>query len=58
VEAVDLGVEEHSDRQLDALHVAVGRLRLDLVLPRLHVVDYGLLDERDFEVEALAVDLR
>ncbi len=58
VQLADLRVEQHPHRQLDALHVAVGSLREDLVLPRLHVVDDRLLDEGQLQVVPLPVDLR
>jgi hypothetical protein len=51
-------VEENSDGELDTLHVPVGSLSEDLVFAGLDVVDDGGLDEGDFEVVTLAVDLR
>lgn len=58
VQFADLGVEEDPHGQLDALHVSIGSLSEDLVLPRLHVVDDGLLDEGQLQVVPLPVDLR
>ena len=57
VQFADFRVEENSDGKLDALHVPVGSLGEDLVFTGLHVVDDGSLDEGDFEVITLAVDL-
>ena len=51
-------MEKDPNGQPDALHVPVGSLSLDLILAGLHVVDDGLFDEGDFEVEALAINLR
>ena len=53
---VDLRMEEDPHRELDALHVPIGSLREDLVLPGLRVVDDGVLKEGQFEVVALPVD--
>jgi hypothetical protein len=50
-------MEEHSNGKFDVLHISIGSLGEDLVLSSLDVVDDGLLNEGDLEVEALAVDL-
>jgi len=57
MQVAHLWMEEHSDWKFDALHISVRSLCEDFILSGLHVVDNGLFYERDFEVEALPVDL-
>jgi len=57
VDVVDLWVEEHPNGQFDVLHVSVGSLCVYFVLSGLHIVDDGLLDEGDQEVDAFPVHL-
>ena len=58
VKHIDLRVKEDTDRQLDALHIAVGSLGKDLVLSGLNIVDDGCLKERELEIIAFSEDLR
>ena len=50
IKLIDFRMEKNSDRNSNGLHISIGSLPFDFSLPGLHIVDDGLLDDRDFEI--------
>lgn len=48
-------MEKNAHRELDTLHVPVSRLCKNLILSGLNIVDDGLLDDGDLEIETLSI---
>lgn len=53
---VDLRMEKNAYRELDTLHVSVSRLCENFILSGLNIVDDGLLDDGDLEIETLSIE--
>ncbi len=56
VQHIDFWMEQYSHWQFDALHISVGSFCENLVFSGLYVVDDGLFEEWNFEIEAFSVD--